>query len=83
MRGPGLSWPRFIFSDERAACRDVDPEVFFPAEGRDGHEAKAICRHCPLRGGCAEWALDQPGDLAGVWGELTARDRRRLKRGRR
>ena len=64
---------------DRAACRDVDPDVFFPI-GTSGasllqiDEAKQICRTCPVCGPCLRWALDS-GD-AGVWGGTTEDERR-------
>jgi WhiB family transcriptional regulator, redox-sensing transcriptional regulator len=62
-----------------AACRDVDPDLFFPL-GTSGaslpqiEEAKQICRTCPVCGPCLRWAL-QSGD-AGVWGGTTEDERR-------
>jgi WhiB family transcriptional regulator, redox-sensing transcriptional regulator len=72
--------PRFVLSDERAACRDVDPELFFPPSGDDGRLAKAVCHRCPLRASCASWALEQDTTLAGVWGGLSTRDRMQHRR---
>lgn len=68
----------------RAACRDEDPELFFPI-GTSGpallqvDEAKAVCRHCDVREDCLAWAM-QTGQDAGVWGGLTEDERRALKR---
>lgn len=68
----------------RAACRDVDPELFFPI-GTDGPavaqvaEAKAVCRRCPVRAECLTWALSS-GQDAGVWGGLDEHERRAFKR---
>jgi WhiB family transcriptional regulator, redox-sensing transcriptional regulator len=62
-----------------AACRDVDPDLFFPL-GTSGasllqiDEAKQICRTCPVCVPCLRWALDT-GD-AGVWGGTTEDERR-------
>jgi WhiB family transcriptional regulator, redox-sensing transcriptional regulator len=62
-----------------AACRDVDPDLFFPL-GTSGasllqiEEAKQICRMCPVSAPCLRWALDS-GD-AGVWGGTTEDERR-------
>ena len=56
----------------RAACRDEDPELFFPA-GTDGpalaqvEQAKAVCRGCPVTGECLRWALATGQDY-GIWG---------------
>jgi WhiB family transcriptional regulator, redox-sensing transcriptional regulator len=57
---------------EHAACRDADPELFFPLGTSDANllqidAAKRICQACPVREPCLRWALDS-GD-SGVWGE--------------
>ncbi|MQA94539.1 MAG: WhiB family transcriptional regulator [Streptosporangiales bacterium] len=70
----------------RAACRDEDPEVFFPI-GNNGpaliqiEEAKAVCRSCSVMEACLEWAL-RSGQDAGVWGGMSEDERRALKRRR-
>ncbi|MFF7250015.1 WhiB family transcriptional regulator [Embleya sp. NPDC008237] len=67
-----------------AACRDEDPELFFPI-GNTGpallqiEEAKAVCRRCPVMEICLGWALES-GQDAGVWGGLSEDERRALKR---
>ncbi|MDQ3273530.1 MAG: WhiB family transcriptional regulator [Actinomycetota bacterium] len=63
-----------------AACRDADPEAFFPdLEGLD--RVKPIiaqyCRHCPVATECLEAALQQ-GYLDGIFGGLTPDERRVL-----
>lgn len=68
----------------RAACRDEDPELFFPVgtTGPDADKietAKAVCRSCTVTSECLSWALDT-GQDAGVWGGLTEDERRALKR---
>ena len=73
----GTDWRNY------AACRDVDPDLFFPL-GTSGasllqiEEAKQICRTCPVSAPCLRWALDS-GD-AGVWGGTTEEERRALQR---
>jgi WhiB family redox-sensing transcriptional regulator len=66
---------------EGAVCTQTDPEVFFPerAERVKASAAKAICRRCPVRDACLEWALDN-GERFGVWGGTSETDRRRLRR---
>lgn len=67
-----------------AACRDVDPELFFPI-GNTGpallqiEEAKSVCRRCPVREPCLHWAIES-GQDAGVWGGTSEDERRALKR---
>ncbi|WP_329131274.1 WhiB family transcriptional regulator [Streptomyces sp. NBC_00670] len=71
---------------ERAACRTEDPDLFFPV-GTTGpallqiEEAKSVCRGCPVRDACLEWALET-GQNIGVWGGTTEMERRALKRRR-
>ena len=45
------SWRR------RAACRGVDPEVFYPVTDEEAGTAKSICSTCPVREACLEHAL--------------------------
>jgi len=61
----------------RGACQEVDPETFFPAPSEPADTAMALCRTCPVLGSCLAWAL-QTGDLHGVWGGTTARERRAM-----
>ena len=69
---------------ELAACRDHDPELFFPV-GAHGPAleqlaaAKAVCGTCPLRAACLDWALET-GQEAGVWGGTGEDDRRAMRR---
>lgn len=71
----------------RPACRDEDPELFFPI-GSTGPaldqiaEAKLVCSLCPLLEACRRWALDS-GEEHGVWGGLSEDERRALKRAER
>ncbi|MFP5377693.1 MAG: WhiB family transcriptional regulator [Acidimicrobiia bacterium] len=71
-----LSWR------QRAACRGVDPDIFYPASDEDAEEAKGICAVCPVREACLEYALANR-ERDGVWGGATERERRRLIRQRR
>jgi WhiB family redox-sensing transcriptional regulator len=70
----------------RAACRDVDPELFFPI-GNTGpallqiEEAKQVCRRCAVMEACLSWALGS-GQDSGVWGGMSEDERRALKRRR-
>ena len=69
---------------ERAACRDEDPELFFPLSdkgpaARQADEAKAVCARCPVRERCLGYALDHGLDH-GIFGGLTETERRGLRR---
>ena len=71
-----LSWR------QRAACKGVDPDIFYPTSDEEAEEAKAICATCPVREACLEYALANR-ERDGVWGGATERERRRMVRQRR
>lgn len=62
-----------------AKCLDADPEAFFPEKGGSTREAKRICNACPVQDECLEWALDNE-ERFGIWGGMSERERRRLRR---
>jgi WhiB family redox-sensing transcriptional regulator len=64
---------------ERALCAQTDPEAFFPEKGGSTREAKRICTTCEVRSECLEYALEHD-ERFGIWGGLSERERRRLKR---
>lgn len=64
---------------ERALCSQVDPEAFFPEEGGSTREAKRICSRCEVKSECLEYALAHD-ERFGIWGGLSERERRKLKR---
>jgi WhiB family redox-sensing transcriptional regulator len=64
---------------ERALCAQTDPEAFFPEKGGSTREAKRICTGCEVRAECLEYALEHD-ERFGIWGGLSERERRRLKR---
>ena len=63
-----------------AECRDADPELFFPAtEPRGKLIARQFCSNCPVITQCGREAWEL-GHEHGLWGGITERQRRRLKR---
>jgi len=62
-----------------ALCAQTDPEAFFPDKGGSTRPAKSVCRDCPVLAECRDYALAR-GDLHGVWGGLSERERRRVRR---
>ncbi|PMC76528.1 MULTISPECIES: WhiB family transcriptional regulator [unclassified Brachybacterium] len=68
-----LSW------HERALCAQTDPEAFFPEKGGSTREAKKVCVSCEVRQECLEYALEND-ERFGIWGGLSERERRKLKR---
>jgi len=66
-----------------AACANVDPELFFPANSRQpATEAKEVCAGCPVRAECLEYSLVNEEEY-GVWGGLAEKERRQLLNQRR
>ena len=68
-----LSW------QERALCAQTDPEAFFPEKGGSTREAKKVCISCEVRAECLEYALAHD-ERFGIWGGLSERERRKLRR---
>ena len=64
---------------ERALCAQTDPEAFFPEKGGSTREAKRVCGSCDVRAECLEYALAND-ERFGIWGGLSERERRRIKR---
>ncbi|WP_456570482.1 WhiB family transcriptional regulator [Blastococcus sp. SYSU DS0539] len=64
---------------ERALCAETDPEAFFPEKGGSTREAKKICTGCEVKADCLEYALAND-ERFGIWGGLSERERRRLRR---
>ena len=66
---------------DEANCLGVDPDLFFPERGASTREAKEVCRGCVVKDDCLEYALEN-GEKFGIWGGLSERERRRLRRQR-
>ena len=62
-----------------AKCLQAEPETFFPEKGGSTREAKRICALCEVREPCLQYALDHD-ERFGIWGGLSERERRKLKR---
>jgi WhiB family transcriptional regulator, redox-sensing transcriptional regulator len=67
----------------RAACRYVDPDLFFPISATGPARAqlagaKAVCARCPVRRDCLRYAL-AAGPVPGIWGGLSEDERRLLR----
>ena len=71
----------------KAACRGPQAAVFFPPPQFERkadrlereRRAKAICGECPARQECLEYALAND-ERFGIWGGLSERERRKLKK---
>jgi WhiB family redox-sensing transcriptional regulator len=64
---------------ERALCAQTDPEAFFPEKGGSTREAKKVCLTCDVRAECLDYALAND-ERFGIWGGLSERERRKLKK---
>ncbi|OFT26648.1 transcription factor WhiB [Brevibacterium sp. HMSC08F02] len=69
----GLDW------QDQALCAQTDPEAFFPEKGGSTREAKRVCASCEVRAECLEYALSND-ERFGIWGGLSERERRRVKK---
>lgn len=69
----------FPYLDD-AACRGLDPELFYAESGAAIVRAKSLCGQCEVRERCLEWAIRR--EEFGVWGGTTARERAALRRER-
>jgi WhiB family redox-sensing transcriptional regulator len=82
-----MNWPAAPKDQDwrdEAACRDKDPELFFPvgmgpAIQQQVAMAKSVCFTCPSTAKCLAWALDT-GQDAGIWGGTEEGERRAMRR---
>jgi len=77
--GDGAEEDSLLAWQDKALCAQTDPEAFFPEKGGSTREAKRICVSCEVKQECLEYALMQD-ERFGIWGGLSERERRRLKR---
>ena len=68
-----MAWSRY------ASCDTADPDLFFPPPGTDTFYARSICRECPVRRQCLDYALESKQKF-GIWGGMTEAQRRRIRR---
>ncbi|MFJ3957640.1 WhiB family transcriptional regulator [Arthrobacter sp. NPDC090010] len=68
-----LSW------QAESLCAQTDPEAFFPEKGGSTRDAKKVCAACNVRQQCLEYALAND-ERFGIWGGLSERERRRLRK---
>jgi hypothetical protein len=66
-----LEWQR------DALCSQTDPEAFFPDQERGGGDAKKICKLCPVKQDCFDYAVSN-NERNGIWGGIDFTVRRSL-----
>ncbi len=80
---PGLAGPMDVEGELAwqvdALCAQTDPEAFFPEKGGSTRDAKKVCASCTVRSECLEYALAND-ERFGIWGGLSERERRRLRK---
>jgi len=64
-----------------AACKGMDPNIFFPERGASTEPARNVCSNCTVRIQCAQYAIDN-ADRHGIWGGLSEKKRRKIRMGR-
>ena len=75
-----INYPAY---DGTEPCRQVDPEVFYPATFNGVSRAtkallKGMCGDCHMREPCLMWAIKHEKD--GFWAGTTPEDRIKLRR---
>lgn len=68
---------------DRAACKGMDPELFWPGKGRydEVAAARVVCAGCPVTTECLALTWENPSaHRQGVFGGLGERERRLLKK---
>lgn len=67
---------------DTAACKGLDPTIFYPVTDEDADAAKQICEVCPVKDICLEHAIEHR-EHNGIWGGATEKERQRIVRRRR
>lgn len=71
----------------QARCAEADPEAWFPppvnekskADRETRKKAFQVCRACPVRNECLQFALEN-NIQHGIWGGMAERERRQLRK---
>lgn len=60
-----------------AACRDYDPEYWFPSSKSESAMGKEVCHYCPVRETCLLRSLEN-NEIFGTWGGVDEWDRAQM-----
>mgnify|MGYP001250654885 FL=1 len=74
--GKWIAWDKDW--SNRAMCKNLETEVFFPSRGEAVTPIKIICKSCPVVKPCLEYAM-KSGEKFGIWGGTSERDRRKMR----
>jgi WhiB family redox-sensing transcriptional regulator len=69
----GLEW------QDRALCREIGGDIWFPESRESADPAKKICARCPVAQECFEYSLEI-GEEFGIWGGVSEKGRRDIRR---
>ena len=64
---------------DKGLCVGSDPDLFFPQRGEDMSCACEMCRSCPVRQACLDYAIES-NQRFGIWGGKSPSQRRRMQR---
>jgi WhiB family redox-sensing transcriptional regulator len=64
-----------------ALCAEVGGDQWFPEAGEPTEPAKRVCRQCPVKAECLDYAVENKIRF-GVWGGTSERERQGLRRRR-
>lgn len=67
------------FGDRALCATSPTPDFWFPLTGESSEQAKGVCRRCPVRQDCLDWALTK-NETHGVWGGLSPKERQAIRR---
>lgn len=66
-----------FFDTKQSACRSYPTDWWYPVKGREGakvvRKAIMICRQCPVRWKCLDYAL--ANETHGIWGGMREGER--------
>lgn len=65
--------------ESQARCAQVDPELWFPEQGKSSAAARRICADCPVKAHCERQAAEL-NESYGIWGGKTAKQRQAGRR---
>ena len=74
----GTKWIDIKEWSDKAMCKKLDTQLFFPKRGEATRPIKIICSVCPAAKPCLEYAM-KSGEKFGVWGGTSERERRRMR----
>ena len=65
----------------RALCKNLDTELFFPQRGESTVHVRMVCKACPVVKPCLEYAM-RGMEKFGIWGGTSERERRKMRSAR-